>query len=190
VVGHNSNKRNKISGLSLIEALVATVIVGIGFIAVFQMVNYSVISVDISGERTKSNYLTTMVAEDLISDSNTNIEVAGVNRKFYLRLADEGGWEMPTCEQKHQFRATAGNHVLDSKRNKWREHFSSTRVKCKSNNDIKRLTIIDICRVGFAPGGGNCNYINTDIFDPKYFGRMEVNLNDGAKRKYIYFQIK
>ena len=35
---------NKIKerGLTLIEALVSTVIVGIGFIAVFQMVNYSV----------------------------------------------------------------------------------------------------------------------------------------------------
>ena len=39
-----------IKGLSLIEALVCLVIVGIGFIAVFQMVNYSVRSIDVSGK--------------------------------------------------------------------------------------------------------------------------------------------
>ena len=53
--------RIKEKGLTLIEALVSTVIVGIGFIAVFQMVNYSVQSIDVSGERTKGNYLVTMV---------------------------------------------------------------------------------------------------------------------------------
>jgi len=47
----------KILGLSLLEALISTAIVGIGFIAVFQMVNYSITSIDVSGERTKSNYL-------------------------------------------------------------------------------------------------------------------------------------
>ena len=57
--------RIKEKGLTLIEALVSTVIVGIGFIAVFQMVNYSVQSIDVSGERTKGNYLVSMVAEDL-----------------------------------------------------------------------------------------------------------------------------
>ena len=66
-------KDNKFSekGLTLLEALVATAIVGIGFIAVFQMVNYSVRSIDVSGERTKSNYLTSMIAEDLIGDTNS-----------------------------------------------------------------------------------------------------------------------
>ena len=39
------NKNN--SGLTLLEALVATVIVGIGFVAVFQMVQYSIRSIDI-----------------------------------------------------------------------------------------------------------------------------------------------
>ena len=37
------NKKNKsILGISIIEALVSTVIVGIGFVAILQMVNYSV----------------------------------------------------------------------------------------------------------------------------------------------------
>ena len=65
--------RIKEKGLTLIEALVSTVIVGIGFIAVFQMVNYSVQSIDVSGERTKGNYLVSMVAEDLMGLSLIHI---------------------------------------------------------------------------------------------------------------------
>ena len=62
------NKNIKERGLTLLEALVSTAIVGIGFVAVFQMVQYAVQSIDVSGQRTKSNYLVSMVAEDLIGD--------------------------------------------------------------------------------------------------------------------------
>ena len=37
------------------------------------MVNYSVQSIDISGERTKSNYLVGMVAEDLIAEKGLTL---------------------------------------------------------------------------------------------------------------------
>ena len=46
------NKNKKILGLSLLEALVSTAIVGIGFVAILQMTNYSVQSIYTSGERT------------------------------------------------------------------------------------------------------------------------------------------
>ena len=69
------NKMNKkiknILGLTIIEALVATVIVGIGFVAVFQMVNYAIKSIDVSGERTKANFLVSMMAEDVIGYKDT-----------------------------------------------------------------------------------------------------------------------
>ena len=63
------SKRFVEKGITLIEGLISTVIVGIGFIAVFQMVNYSVQSIDVSGERTKGTYLVSMVAEDLMGNS-------------------------------------------------------------------------------------------------------------------------
>ena len=65
-------------GLSLIEALVSTAIVGIGFVAVFQLVNFSVGSISVSGERTKINYITSMIAEDIIGsrDSLYNVNPA------------------------------------------------------------------------------------------------------------------
>ena len=71
MVGIDNKKKNE-KGMTLIEALVATAIIGIGFVAVFQMVQYSVQSIDVSGERTKANYLVSMVAEDFISEKNSN----------------------------------------------------------------------------------------------------------------------
>ena len=50
-------KRLSEKGITLLEGLVSTAIIGIGFIAVFQMVQYSVRSIDVSGERTKANYI-------------------------------------------------------------------------------------------------------------------------------------
>ena len=69
-------KDKKNLGLTIIEALVSTVVVGIGFIAVFQMTNFSVRSIDTSSERTKANYLVSMMAEDVLGHSRT---VHGVN---------------------------------------------------------------------------------------------------------------
>ena len=39
------NINKKISGLSLLEALISTAIVGIGFVAILQMTNYSIQSI-------------------------------------------------------------------------------------------------------------------------------------------------
>ena len=49
------NKKFLEKGMTLIEALVSTAIVAIGFIAIFQMVSYSVQAVDVSNERTNTS---------------------------------------------------------------------------------------------------------------------------------------
>ncbi len=74
----------KILGLSLLEALISTAIVGIGFIAILQMTNYSVQSIYTSGERTKANYLTNMIAEDVIGHRDIT---TGDSRNFSDWLA-------------------------------------------------------------------------------------------------------
>ncbi len=74
-MGYSMKKKFE-KGLSLIEALVSTAIVGIGFLAVFQLVNYSVGSINVSGERTKMNYISTMIAEDIIGSRNS---LAGID---------------------------------------------------------------------------------------------------------------
>ena len=81
----NKNKSEK--GMTLLEALVSTAIIGIGFVAVFQMVNYSVQSVDVSGERTKASYLVSMVAEDVISEKNSSSPTTDKKLMDYLPVS-------------------------------------------------------------------------------------------------------
>ena len=56
MVGLGCNFFKNQRGITLIEALVSTVIIGIGFVAIFQMVQYSVRSIDVSGERTNQTF--------------------------------------------------------------------------------------------------------------------------------------
>jgi Tfp pilus assembly protein PilV len=185
------NKLKNILGLTLIEAMVSVVIVGIGFISIFQMVNYSVRSIDVSGERTKTNFLVSMVAEDLMADKDQ--EYGGKNFHEYLLGTSNKGWRMGSCSSGTSSNSNFTN-APQNKMQKWDNRFSKKRIKCKGPNDIKALKIFDICHSSLSP---NCNYVGPNdstyerqlYYNKRYFGRMEVNLNNGKKRKYIYFQI-
>ena len=204
MLGLDSN-RLKEKGITLIEALISTVIVGIGFVAVFQMVNYSVQSVDVSGERTKTNYLVSMVAEDVISDKLS--ENAGVKLYDYLvsqRESDYTSWKMDKCSAGTSA-SGSHNNAQENKFLKWKNRFSTKRIKCKGGNttqDLKFLKIYDICQNG-------CRYTNTTTefklahgTEKIVIGKMEANIpttgtridaagNEVAKTKknYLYFQI-
>jgi Tfp pilus assembly protein PilV len=52
-----SYKKNNIQGITLLEALVAVVIVAIGFLSVYQLSSYAVNSIDGSIDRNKINFL-------------------------------------------------------------------------------------------------------------------------------------
>ena len=216
-------KDKKNLGLTIIEALVSTVIVGIGFIAVFQMVNFSVRSIDTSGERTKANYLVSMMAEDVIGHSRTvhgvntltgdyavdidgSIQIEGVKvptaRLFTDHLAavefstegcdgparagdpgdpppDDDGSPKSIYETEHV-------DASSNKEEKWNRIFSENRyLKCRGENDVKRLKMYKICR-----WAGVCTGYQDDAItdDGMFIGRVQVNLNNGKKRKYLYFQ--
>jgi len=185
------NKLKNILGLTLIEAMVSVVIVSIGFVSIFQMVNYSVRSIDVSGERTKTNFLVSMVAEDLMADKDQ--EYGGKNFHEYLLGTSNKGWRMGSCSSGTSSNSNFTN-APQNKMQKWDNRFSKKRIKCKGPNDIKALKIFDICHSSVSP---NCNYVGPNdstyerqlYYNKRYFGRMEVNLNNGKKRKYIYFQI-
>ena len=78
--------KSKIKGLSLIEALVCLVIVGIGFIGVNQMISYATSSMDRSLEANKINFLSETAVEDIMGDvdnaSNYNFS-QNCNRSSY-----------------------------------------------------------------------------------------------------------
>ena len=87
-VASKSLKRFSEKGITLLEALISTAIVGIGFVAVFQLVNFSVNSINVSAERTKINYITTMIAEDIIGSRDA---LVGVNPKTNSFAIDNYG---------------------------------------------------------------------------------------------------
>ncbi len=197
----NSKKNQK--GLTLLEALVSTAIIGIGFVAIFQMVNYSVRSTDVSGERTKANFLASMVAEDLLSEKSADSPTTGTNLRDYLTAqtaSNTTAWSMGSCSTGSTSTGTAGN-AFERKKRKWDNRFSTRRLRCSNAADQKHLKVYDICN---NSGPGTCNYNNTTIygtasdpqkvglFDQIYLGRMEVNVSTGSsrpKKKYLYFQI-
>ena len=217
-------KDKKNLGLTIIEALVSTVVVGIGFIAVFQMTNFSVRSIDTSSERTKANYLVSMMAEDVLGHSRTvhgvntltgdyavdidgSIQIEGVKQPTARLFTDHlaavefktegcdgpaavavGGTDTPPDDDGSPKSIYETEHIdaSSNKEEKWMRIFSENRyLKCKGENDVRRLKMYKICR-----WGGVCDQYNdpsvTD--DGMFIGRVQVNLNNGKKRKYLYFQ--
>ena len=196
------DKRIYEKGITLLEALVSTAIIGIGFVAIFQMVNYSVQSIDTSGERTKSNYLVGMVAEDLLAEKNSTSPSKDVKLMDYLVSNKISGtkssWRMGSCSTGTSTTGSFTN-TAQNKFKKWDDRFSTRRLKCAGGNttsDTKFLKVYDICNN--RASGNNCTYNNTQrygntgIYEKWYLGKMEVNVSTGSnkpKKKYLYFQI-
>ncbi len=205
MIGLDSN-RLKEKGITLIEALVSTVIIGIGFVAVFQMVNYSVQSIDVSGERTKTNYLVSMVAEDIISDKLS--ENSGVKLYDYLvsqrYSSDHTSWRMGSCSSG----TTASGSFNNAQQNKWQKwdnRFSKKRIKCRGGSTTenkKFLKVYDICKSGCRYKNTTEKFILVNGTEKLLIGKMEANITTRGtkkdssgnevlktKKKYLYFQI-
>ena len=215
----NNKFIKNILGLTILEGIVSTAIVGIGFIAVLQMVNYSVQSIDVSGERTKANFIVSMIAEDIIGHRNSiygvsatdeNISFEGGNivsddpshKKFSDHLNDTGWNSAGTCTTTAT--ATAANagaagstNIYDTqnvdaprnKENKWDQVIGDDRyLKCKGQKDIKKVAVFKVCSWGSCPYQIESSSIQNYYDETMYIGRVQVNLNDGKKRKYLYFQ--
>jgi len=185
------NNRLKEKGITLIEALISTVIIGIGFVAVFQMVNYAVQSIDISGERTKTNYLVSMVAEDIISDRKS--KKGGTKLYDYLvssrNTTDYTSWKMGSCSPSGASASGSYDNAQQNKFLKWDNRFSQKRIKCRGTKDIKFLQIYDICKNGCRYTNTRKDFVLVNGTEKLIIGKMEVNLNFGKKKKYLYFQI-
>ena len=197
-------KDKTISGLSLLEALVSTAIVGIGFVAILQMTNYSVQSIYTSGERTKANYLTNMIAEDVIGHKEISTGAA----KNFSDYLFENEFNSTFCENPSSANASNSNkgNIYGSdevdgplmKQRKWQALLNDkTYLNCKGNNERRNFRVFKIGSQWSAEpdilvnsntrqvGGSATPYVLDDLM---YIGRVQMNLNDGKKRKYLYFQ--
>jgi len=197
------NINKKISGLSLLEALMSTAIVGIGFVAILQMTNYSIQSIYTSGERTKANYLTNMIAEDVIGHKNV-VTGSAINFSDYLFNNE---FNADFCENAAGATGSVntgnvyGNDVIDGplmKQRKWRALLNNKDyLNCKGGNERRNFRVFKIgSQWSSEPGilvstnerqvdGVDVPYVTDDLM---YIGRIQMNLNDGKKRKYLYFQ--
>ena len=185
------SKRFFEKGITLIEGLISTVIVGIGFIAVFQMVNYSVQSIDVSGERTKGTYLVGMVAEDLLGNSQAErssqkfVDILVNNSKQDSSTGDKQSWGSNSCSAGANLNSNFTN-IIDKKLDKWNNRFSERRLKCRKDGtgtrEKKFLKVFDIC-----PSG--CRFKNDKVFDKMYIAKFQIFLNNGEKDKFIYFPV-
>ena len=180
------NKSEK--GVSLLEAIISTAIIGIGFVAIFQMVQYSIRSIDVSGERTKATYLSSMIAEDLYSDKNQEKD-----KKKFIDHIHANPLSLDTCDNTGAsigHYAASDANAIDNKQKKWKARLSKDYIKCRPKSststdtvDKKTFDIFKICHKG-------CDVKLTNYFDPIYMGRVEVNLNSSTKKKVLYFQVK
>ena len=197
----------KISGLSLLEALMSTAIVGIGFVAILQMTNYSVQSIYTSGERTKANYLTNMIAEDVIGHKNI-VTGAAINFSDYLfqnefnpNFCDNPVSGTTLTGNIGNAGNVYGNDEVDGplmKLRKWEALLNNKNyLNCKGTNERRNFRVFKLgSKWSTEPGilvntnerqvdGVDVPYVTDDLM---YIGRVQMNLNDGKKRKYLYFQ--
>tara|TARA_B100001540_G_scaffold185041_1_gene163121 strand:+ start:687 stop:1259 length:573 start_codon:yes stop_codon:yes gene_type:complete len=182
------NKKLKEKGTTLLEALVATAIVGIGFIAVFQMVNFSLQSIDVSSERTKIGYLSDMVAEDLLAYKNsTKSDVKFKDALLTTRDATTASsWNLSGCNDGAGINNSATN-AEDKSFDKWNNRFSKRRIKCRGTSDSKDLKTYTICKTGCLNTYNDSSGAGGNIFDALFLGKVEVIT--GEKTKYLYFRI-
>ena len=77
------------------------------------------------------------------------------------------------------------NNAPQNKQEKWKNIIGGDRyLQCRSDKDIKTVKVFKICRWS----GAGC-IANDNVYDEGlYIGRIQINLNDGKKRKYLYFQ--
>ena len=188
---------SKILGVSVIEALVSTAIIGIGFVAILQMTNYSIQSMQTSGERTKANYLTNVIAEDVISSRR---ETTGSFSNFsnYL-ISNQLNADVCSSASGTASSDTGkiyGESVRDApvmKLDKWKALLNNkSYLNCKGEREIRSFRVFKVC--GWSSSGG-CLLNDNELYngdklqdDTLYIGRIQINLNQGKKRKYLYFQ--
>ena len=151
-------KSNK--GISLIEALVCLVVIGIGFIAVLQLSAFTLGSMDRATEKNKLNYLSEMILEDMIGDPDNASNYDSFNE---------------TCTYSHQ----GGSNLHERKKDKWRD-------KLKEKNFI-RIDGKDKKLPCFS-GDTKKTFVNKGAQNTT--GRINFLTGKGKRKKYLGVVVK
>ena len=156
-------KKNN-SGLSLLEALISMVVVGIGFVAILQVTQYSINSVKTSAERTKANFFINVFAEDTLSLRDTS-----------------------RSENLNDIMAVDGDKKFSSECGVQGTKISNRDYMDCSNSgrEVRAFEIFKICNFQSSPGCIDRAGQKEEVI---YIGRAQMTLNNGGKRKYLYFQ--
>ena len=181
-----------IKGISLLEAIVSTAIIGIGFVAILQMTNYSVSSIGISSERTKANFLTNMIAEDTLGNRSTGITGDNFSEKMIALLTLSQGemkqmrvyqcmiFLLPVARDTKDANSgniygtyTPGERVTasDMKYRKWGAILNSKDyMNCKGTNETRKFQIFKL-----SPSWGSGDVENNEYYDDMYVHRKNSN---------------
>ena len=133
-----------IKGLTIIESLVCLVIIGIGFIAVNQLITFAIGSMDRAMERNKVNFLSEMVIEDMIGDSNNVSNYTFTENCTHARKGS--------------------SDLSGAQKNKWRDKFSARnqikldgkdrKPRCLSGDEKRTHITANTARFIYATGKG------------------------------------
>ena len=144
----NKNKKNNL-GVSLLEALISMAIVGIGFVAVLQITQYSINSVKTSGERTKATFFVNMFVEDSLSlrdnstsENFTDILAVDDDRNFTSACGTQGAKDLAKTDTVGDIykNSTSDNDPTENKSEKCIKFIEKTNSKtCAAlNNNIDK----------------------------------------------------
>ncbi len=158
----NKNKKNNL-GVSLLEALISMAIVGIGFVAVLQITQYSINSVKTSGERTKATFFVNMFVEDSLSlrDNSTSENFTDIlavdNNRSFTSVCDTKGAKNPVKTDtagKVYDNSTSDDDPTENKTEKWNAIISNRDyMDCSSSGrDVRAFEIFKLCNNATSPG--------------------------------------
>ena len=143
------DKKN-IKGISIIEALVCLVIIGIGFVAMLQLSSFAINAMDRSMEKNKLNFLSEMVLEDMIGDPNNVSNYSGFNQNT-CNYSTKGGTDLhKKNKDKWRSKLEEKNYIKFDKGS----GFKDKKPRCFSGDSKKTFVSNGTGRVNFFTGKG------------------------------------
>ena len=131
--------------------------------------------------------------------SNEKVELGNVKGILVDKCPKERFTETTSLRPIHGTNAQTAGNAPQNKLIKWiRMRAENRGVKCKSDKDFKSVDMFEMCiwsdkdtkdGEDFVEQTKSCQVPNANVFDESMFvGRIQINLNDGKKRKFLYFQ--